>query len=123
VLELATTLQSSGVTADAPPELALASSGAQAPSPTTTAPSLSNYLPGILGGVIGAFVVGGVLVGAVFLFVNKRTPYTATATGTLKPTSRVVVVQTPIESTNPMVKAPVEARQTFDPQAVRGARV
>jgi hypothetical protein len=120
VLELATTLQSSGVTADAPPELAL---GTQAPpsSPAPAQTDLKAYLPGILAGVIGAFVVGGVVVGAVFLFVNKRTPHTPPST--LKPTSKVVVVQTRIESTNPMVKAPVEVRQTFDPQAVRGARV
>ncbi len=123
VQDLAVTLGSSGVTVDAPPELALATSGAQAPPSATTAPSLSNYLPGILGGVIGAFVVGGIVVGAVFLFMNKRTPYTATATATLKPTSSVVVIQTaPIESLNPMVKV-ADDRMTFDPTAIRATRV
>ena len=62
------------------------------------------------------------MVGAVFLFMNKRTPYTATST-TLKPTSSVVVIQTaPIESLNPMVKV-ADDRMTFDPTAIRATRV
>lgn len=118
VADLSFALGSSGAVAVAPPELALVATPAPAPSPASA--DLRSYLPAILGGVVGAFVVGGVLVGAVFLFMAKR-PATPT---TLKPTSSVVVIQTAsIESTNPMVLAVGEDRQTFDPVGVRGKRV
>jgi hypothetical protein len=118
VVDLSFALGSSGAVAVAPPELALVATPAPAPAPAPAAADLRSYLPAILGGVAGAFVVGGVLVGAVFLFIARK-PQTPT---TLKPTSSVVIVQA-IESTNPMVLASGEDRQTFDPVVIRGKRV
>jgi hypothetical protein len=143
IVDLALLLGSSGVEADAPPELALASAvAASGPAPSPAAPgadnsflSRENAIPIIAGTIAGAAVVSALVAGGFFFVLNKSRGFasavTAQKTDPAFKTSPAVVI---IESTNPMAAAAATAanaanaantpRSAFDPQSVRaGARV
>jgi hypothetical protein len=135
IVDLAIVLGSSGVTADAPPELAFA-----AAAPSSAPPSGSgagggdiltsqNAIPVIVGAVAGAAVVSALVATGLFLVLNKARGPAVTAQKSdpvYKQSSAVVIIES---TTNPMASATTAAvpstRSAFDPQGVRaiGARV
>ena len=142
IVDLALLLGSSGVEAEAPPELALASAAAatgSAPSPAAPGAdnsflSRENAIPIIAGTIAGAAVVSALVAGGFFFVLNKSRASAVTAQKPVpgyKQSPAVVI----IESTNPMAAAAAAAtanaanaantpRSAFDPHGVRvGARV
>jgi hypothetical protein len=138
IIDIALLLESSGVVADAPPELALVSTSMTGPSPAA-APGADNSLlsrdhaiPIIAGAVAGAAVISALVAVGLFFVLNKGRSPAVTAQKSVpgyKQSPAVLI----IESTNPMATvgntvsamntANSNARSTFDPQSVRGARV
>jgi hypothetical protein len=120
IADLSFALSSTGVTADAPPELALASGGGAALSPPA-ADAQANVIPYVVAGLVSAFVVGAVAAaGIAFLFIKSG----AKKATTQKPSqSSVVVFQETAPVTNPMTAAAFEGagRQRFEPTIVRGS--
>jgi hypothetical protein len=144
ITDLALALESSSVTAEAPPELAFASAAiapSAAPTGTTDNSFLSreNAIPIIAGTIAGAAVVSALVAGGFFFVLNKSRGFAGAVTAQKSDpafkTSPAVVI---IESTNPMAFAApstssatagangssTPGRSTFDPQGIRvGARV
>jgi hypothetical protein len=124
VTDIAAVLESDAAFAVAPPELSLVSAVAVAPTtsdPVDVTSSTSNngkYPVGpIIGGVLGAFVVGGVMVGAVFLFVTKKR-----APMIQKPAdSKTIIIYTNqnVEQSTPNPLIVNNARHVFDPLQAR----
>jgi hypothetical protein len=117
IADLSTTLGSSAVFAVAPPELALSS--AVPPDSSVQSPQTAqNTISYAILGEAGAFVVGGAIVGAVVLFMTRR----SAPTPTFKKTSPTVIV---FETDNPLNGGATSAppapagRQTFEPTTIR----
>lgn len=130
VQALVTTLEGSGVAVEAPPELA--SAAAAAPSaaatvvPVSSSPSIGVIAAVVVGTVLGAALVSGLVATGLFFLLNPRPAAVAAPTGSKSPA--VVYVQE-TNTLNPMALAPAGAapatRATFVPQAARsgGTRV
>lgn len=115
IVNLASVLGSNGIYAEAPPELALAAYQTTAPPATGSAKEI---IPYIVVGVVAAFVIGGVVVGSVMMFMSrKQKPVT------LQKTSTAVVIYTnpeTVRNTNPL-SATSQQRTAFDPMLLRTA--
>ena len=118
IVNLASVLGSDGVYAEAPPELSL--TGYQTTPPESTRPQqgATEIMPYIVVGVVAAFVVGGVVVGSVMMFMSrKQKPVT------LQKTSPAVVVYSNPDNArtiNPLVSAAAQQQRTaFDPVLLR----
>jgi hypothetical protein len=123
VSEIAAALSSTGVVAEAPPELNLVAA-APAPVPaggpvdTTSSTDGGGKVPvgPVIAGVLGAFIVGGVIVGAVFLFMSKK-PAPTVAKSTAAPTTTIIIQNCEPVMENPLMKN--ATRQMFDPIQTR----
>jgi hypothetical protein len=114
IISIATILGSDGVIAEAPPELTLIVAAAPVNSPnietSDSNTSVGKFPVGpVVGGILGAFLVGGLIVGAIFMFAVRK-PKKAS----------IIIVQNsePTVMTNPMVKQ--AERHIFDPVVSRG---
>jgi hypothetical protein len=128
--ELVLALEGTGVSVEAPPELALGFGAAAATAPTaSSAPvtiisastniSQGPLLYGVIGAIVGAIVVLGVGVGFIILRLQQRSPAAvATPPQKITETKIVYVVENPMQGPAPK-EEDLAARNNYNPVGVR----
>jgi hypothetical protein len=120
IAALATTLGSTGISAEAPAELALSGGGGEtAPPPANGSSSSGIGIPVLVGGILGGLFIGAVIVMGAVVLVSRRNARRERSQPYPKQSPAVVVFQSEISqrTENPLMR--VASRSAFFPHTVR----